>query len=534
MASKFKLGLFAFWLTACVGEEASVRHTTEKAAAVATEPAAEASTPAASFHLTQADLRPLSKIEIQNSLQDIFLLPAPPALDGFVEQSSKSQIFRNSYGILNDSSSLAGLSRDMGALMDAMDWSQLSKALVQCDALDAASCRSSLVQRIATHAWRRPLDDSERSQLDRQAAGISKLAPTLQASALSQLLNQIIFDPRFLFRIELGDDETSLASPYILAPWEKLTAISYDLKHRPPTFEQIQSITEFESDPARFARFIDDIVKSPAMADSLAVMISQWLMYYGLENMDIQGDPNWSPQKANEQMAAAHQFVVETLAHEDTFRALFTKSNPENEGFGIFSSKAFLTSTSKNGQGSMILRGVRIIRNALCQGMGVPPGTLEAAPPKDLSPTDPNYDIKLTLTHGARPDCAACHRLIDPAGLALHTFDGFGTNTNSLVDFSALTIPSQVKVALGGQVDSISTASAKEFAESMANSSTFARCFSRNAVRYILGRDLTAGELVTADELADKYLTSQARAKESLTNYFREVMTTESLYMRTR
>jgi hypothetical protein len=531
MASKFRLGFFAFWLTACVAEEASVRHTTEKAAAAA---ATAAPASATSFHLTQADLRPLSKIEIQNSLQDIFLLPAPPALDGFVEQSSKSQIFRNSYGILNDSSSLAGLSRDISALMGTMDWTQLSLALLQCDAINEASCRSRLVQRIATHAWRRTLDDQERAQLDRQSAGISSLAASLQMSALSQLLSQIIFDPRFLFRIELGDDENSLASPYILAPWEKLTAISFDLKHRPPTFEQIQSLTEFENDPGRFARSIDDIVNSPAMADSLAAMISQWLMYYGLETMDIQGDPNWSPQKAKEQMAAAHQFVVEILAQEDTLRALFTKPNPENEGFGIFSSKAFLTSTSKNGQGSMILRGVRIIRNALCQGMGAPPGTLEAAPPKGLSPTDPNYDIKLTLMHGARAECAACHRLIDPAGLALHTFDGFGANMNSLVDFNALSLPSQVKVGLGGQMDQISTASAKEFAESIANSSTFARCFSRNALRYILGRDLTAGELVTADGLADQYLTSQARGKESLTKYFREIMTTESLYMRSR
>jgi hypothetical protein len=124
--------------------------------------------------------------------------------------------------------------------------------------------------------------------------------------------------------------------------------------------------------------------------------------------------------------------------------------------------------------------------------------------------------------------------LIDPAGLALHTFDGFGANMNSLVDFNALSLPSQVKVGLGGQMDQISTASAKEFAESIANSSTFARCFSRNALRYILGRDLTAGELVTADGLADQYLTSQARGKESLTKYFREIMTTESLYMRSR
>lgn len=535
MASKFKLGFFACWLTACVGEDVSVRHMQGKTASAPAVPAAaEATAEPTSFQLTQADLRPLAKMEIQNSLQDVLLLTAPPELDGFVEQSSKSQIFRNSYGILNDSSSLAGLSRDISALMDGMDWSLVSKTLLQCDALVSPDCRARLVQRIAVHAWRRPLETRESQLLDTQARAVSKLDAAVQMPAFSQLMSQIFFDPRFLFRSELGEDEKSLASPYTLAPWEKLSSIVYNLKHRPPTFEQIQSVAEFEDDPARFQQLIDEIIQSPALADSLATMISQWLMYYGLESMDIQGDPNWSQQKAKDQMDAAHQFIKDTLVREGTLRALFSKPNPDNDGYGIFSSKAFLTSTSKHGQGSMILRGVRIIRNALCQGMGVPPGTLEAAAPKELSPLDPNYDIKLTLMHGARPDCAACHRLIDPAGLALHTFDGFGANTNSLVDFNALSIPSQVRVGLGGDVDTISTVSAKDFAESMVQSTTFARCFSRNALRYVLGRDLTAGELMTADQLADKHLGKEARNKESLTNYFRDIMTTESVYMRTR
>jgi hypothetical protein len=535
MASKLKIGFFACWLTACVGEEVSVRHMQGKTAnAPAAPDAADATREPTSFQLTQADLRPLAKMEIQNSLQDMLVLAAPPELEGFVEQSSKSQIFRNSYGILNDSSSLAGLSRDIGTLMDGMDWSQLSKTLVQCDALVSPDCRSRLVRRIAVHAWRRPLESQESQLLDTQARAISKLDASVQMPAFSQLMGQIFFDPRFLFRSEIGMDEKLLASPYALAPWEKLSLITYNLKHRPPTFEQIQSLADFENDPARFQQLIDEIIQSPALGDSLATMISQWLMYYGLESMDIQGDPTWSRQKAKDQLNAAQQFVTDTLVREGNLRALFSKPNPEHDGYGIFSSRAFLTSTSKHGQGSMILRGVRIIRNALCQGMGVPPGTLEAAAPKELSPLDPNYDIKLTLMHGARPDCAACHRLIDPAGLALHTFDGFGANTNSLVDFNALSIPSQVKVGLGGAVDTISTVSAKDFAESLVQSTTFARCFSRNALRYVLGRDLTAGELMTADELADKHLGKDARSKESLTNYFRDIMTTESVYLRTR
>jgi hypothetical protein len=363
---------------------------------------------------------------------------------------------------------------------------------------------------------------------------ISKLSLATQSEALRHMLEKIIFDPRFLFRLELGADDLATASYYALAPWEKLTSISYDLTHRPPTFEQINSLEEFENDPRRFAQLINDIVDSPAMAVFLASMISQWLMYYELENMHIQGDSSWTRRKAKDSMASAQQFVAESLAQEGTLRSLFTRPNPENEGFGIFSSKAFLTATSKHGKGSMILRGVRIIRNALCQNMPVPPGSLNALPPKDLSIDDPNYDIKLTLGHGARPDCVACHRLIDPAGLALHAFDGFGDNTDSIVDFSALGIPSEITVSLGGQSESLTTASAKDFAESIADSSIFARCFSRNALRYILGRDLSDGEIGTADNLADLHFIARAPDKGSLSNYFRDIMSSSNVYMRSR
>jgi hypothetical protein len=389
-----------------------------------------------------------------------------------------------------------------------------------------------LLERLATHAWRRPLEPREREVLSRQSTALSQLQPVIQNEALAHAMSQIFFDPRFLFRVELGAG-TDQAS-YALASWEKLAAISYDLRHRPPAYAEVMALAEFEKDPQRFARLIDGMVDSPELARMLADMISQWLMYYGLERMDIQGDPTWSQEKARTYLAAAQQFIAETLAQDGTLRALFTRPNQENDGFGLFSSKAFLTSTSKNGQGSMIMRGVRIIRNALCQPMGVPPGTLEAAAPKDLSPADPNYDIKLTLMHGSRPECAACHRQIDPAGLALHTFNGFGANNNALVDFSALGIPSQVRVGLGGQVDTIATRSAREFAESIAQSSTFARCFSRQALRYVLGRDLREGETRTADQLAEKHLMNQAAAKESLANFFRDIMNSESIYMRAR
>lgn len=471
-------------------------------------------------------------MEIQNSLQDILALPVIPELEGFVEQSSKSQIFRNSYGILNDSSSLAGLNRDITALIESLALPQLADRLVQCDALEAPSCRLRFLERIATHAWRRPLTAAELDTLGKQSAGISNLALTVQGAALSHILTQIIFDPRFLFRLESGPEAT--ASEYALTPWEKLTAISYDLKHRPPTFEQINSIKDFADDPKRFAQLIDDLVDSSALADILSNMISQWLMYYDLEHAEVQGDPTWSKQKAKNLIAATHQFVAETLAQEGTLQALFTKPNPENDGYGIFSSKAFLTSTSKNGQSSMILRGVRIIRNGLCQNMGVPPGTLDAAAPKDLSVTDPDYNIKLTLMHGARPACIGCHRLIDPTGLALHTFDGFGANKNIMVNFSALGIPSQVTVSLGGPADSIATGSSKEFSDSIAQSPTFARCFSRNALRYILGRDLSDTERATADVLAEKHLMPQTSGKDSLANYFRDIMKSDSVYMRMR
>lgn len=485
--------------------------------------------------LSPAGLRPLSKAEIGLSLQDVLRLPSPPLLESFHEQTSRSQLYRNSLSTLNDSANLRALDREIANLVGSIKLSDLAKKLIGCDILSLVSCRETFLQRLAIHAWRRPLTPAETSLFKNWAQQTNGMESQEFTVSLRSALSSILYDPRFLFRSELGagGNETVRGS-FPLKTWEKLTALSYTLTHRPPSMELIGKLGDFETDPNLFPLLIRDYSHSPQLATVLSEFISQWLMIHGLEDQSMPGVIGWTPAKARAYLTEMRQTIAGSLVQNGSLHALITEPNlvADNNGFGIFGSRAFLTASGKNGKPSMIFRGVRILRYALCQNLPPPPPTIDTTAPKDLDPNDPNYDEKLTLQHGARPTCKGCHSRIDSIGLALQNFDGLGASRGHKVDFEALGIKPNVTVSLAGLTESIVTSSAEAFADSLGESTVFQRCFARNAMRYATGRELSDKEVNLADSLAAQYLKEGSESQDNIANFFQALMMRDDLYTR--
>ncbi len=480
-------------------------------------------------------LRPLSKKEISLSLQDVLLLEKAPLLESFREQNSKAMTFRNSYDVLNDSSNLRGLDREMSGIIAGLDLRALARTLNSCDALTSPSCREILLQRIATHAWRHPLSESERKSLKLLSDELSKLESNAIDSNLRLAITQIFYDPRFLFRFELGEGgvkSSETLSP--LAGSEKLAALTYSLSHRPPTYEQIRKLSESAFDKAQYESLVKDLSHSPQLANVLTEFVSQWLMIYGLEDLLIPSVPSWNKTEARHFLDELNQMIRDVLKQSGSLSALVTTPNTqaENQGFGVFGSRAFLTASGKDGQAFMIFRGVRILRNALCQNLPPPPPLLDTSPPKNLDPKDPDYDEKLILQHSSQPSCKGCHVRIDPVGLALQNFDGLGRDRSHQVNFEALGIKPYASVSLGGQMDIISTQNPAKFAESLSQSGVFARCFARQAMRYIVGHELGEKDQAFADQLSLRYLRSGDQSTDSLAEFFQALMLKDDLFYR--
>src|SRR5690606_23108140 len=92
---------------------------------------------------------------------------------------------------------------------------------------------------------------------------------------------------------------------------------------------------------------------------------------------------------------------------------------------GLLSQGSILTLTYKGTHDSKpVSRGNYVLGKILCDA---PKGAIPPNPELDESQLPPNYTFKDILAlHRKNPDCAGCHRTMDPIGLAFDHFDGTG------------------------------------------------------------------------------------------------------------
>ena len=130
-------------------------------------------------------------------------------------------------------------------------------------------------------------------------------------------------------------------------------------------------------------------------------------------------------------LQADYTFLNERLARHydipsvygDHFRRV--PLGPQSERAGLLGHGSILTVTSYATRTSPVLRGKWLLENML--GMPPPP------PPPNVPPLDDDRTSGGALPmrermeqHRANPACAACHQLMDPAGLAMENFDAIG------------------------------------------------------------------------------------------------------------
>ena len=105
---------------------------------------------------------------------------------------------------------------------------------------------------------------------------------------------------------------------------------------------------------------------------------------------------------------------------------------------GLLGQGSILTVTSYANRTSPVLRGKWILENIV----GTPPPPPPANVPL-LQETDASGRVlsmrERMVQHRSRPECASCHRLMDPAGLSMENFDAIGrwrtrTESGSEVD----------------------------------------------------------------------------------------------------
>ncbi|GBD31689.1 hypothetical protein HRbin33_00648 [bacterium HR33] len=319
-------------------------------------------------------------------------------------------------------------------------------------------CASNIISRLATQAYRRPLENRDLQALMRfydQGAAEGGFEAGVRLA-----LQAILASPHFIFRLEqLPPDLRQAAARginYPVGDIELASRLSFFLWGTLPDRELITlagrgELSRPEVLEAQVRRMLAD-PRSEALATRFA---AQWLRLQDLEKVhpDALSYPYFDATLADamrretelffyhlvredrnvlELLTADYTFVNERLArHYDIpgvsgpeFRMV---RYPDDTRRGLLGHGSILTLTSHADRTSPVLRGKWVMEVLL----GTPP---PPPPPNvpDLEATEGAKEGRLLTTrermelHRSNPVCNACHQFMDPIGLALDNFDVTG------------------------------------------------------------------------------------------------------------
>ncbi len=377
--------------------------------------------------------------------------------------------------------------------------------VVTCEpATEGDSCVREIISTFGRKAYRRPLTDDEVEGL----FGIYNLAIDAgddETEGLKLVVRAMLSSPQFLYRVEVDPDPSSITA-HPLGDYELASRLSYFLWSSTPDDELLDlaeagTLATEDELLAQVDRMLDD-PKSQAMVDNFA---GQWLFTRALADASPGAAtfPDFNDQLRASMKAEADAFFNELLRTKerkltDVILADFTFVDAElaahygieapagaglqmvtlgtDQRGGLLRQGAWLTLTSNPDRTSPVKRGKWILENLLCDAPPPPPAGVEGFKPADL---EAKTQKELLAAHRADPQCAGCHNVMDPLGLALENFDGIG---------SYRTEDKGVAVDPSGEIDGVAFQTQDQFIEMLGEDPRFSSCAVEKVFTYALGR----------------------------------------------
>ncbi len=302
-----------------------------------------------------------------------------------------------------------------------------------------------ILDRLLNYAFRRPVEKETVDAFNDLISGHRAQGHTRE-QGFHLALRTVLMSPRFLYR--------SL-KPGRLDAHDLATRLSYFLTSNPPDYELRQLADSGKlNDPAVLRKEAERLLPTTPDASMIQRFTGQWLDTRALA--DIMPDPrlNFTDADADAAKQEVERFFLEML---QTNRPMTDFIDPDftyttasiakkiyglEEGFdpatniiqritlsrggrygGVLGQAAVLMATANGVDTQPVIRGVWALENILGDPPPPPPEAVPAITPDTAGATTTRELLK---AHMADPDCARCHRKIDPVGFALENFDAVG------------------------------------------------------------------------------------------------------------
>ena len=317
------------------------------------------------------------------------------------------------------------------------------------------ACPHSILTGLAHLAYRRPVTVKETESLmrlyrkGREDDGFE--------GGIELALQSILAGPEFLFRIEQDPADTVAGKAYPVSDLELASRLSFFLWSSIPDKELLTVAEQGKlRDSAVLKQQVQRMMTDSRFQAVLDNFGAQWL---SIRNVDIvapqaeiypefdgelrvamkQEMKLWfedmvrNDRSVREMLNSDSTYVNERLARHygipDIYGDKFRKVKLDNPlRHGMLGKASLLTITSFNNRTSPVVRGNWVLENMF--GMAPPPPPADAFQP-ELQVADKSGKI-LTMkesmeAHRTNPVCANCHKMMEPIGLALETFDAIGS-----------------------------------------------------------------------------------------------------------
>jgi hypothetical protein len=383
-------------------------------------------------------------------------------------------------------------------------------------------CAQEIISRLGPRAFRRPLgeDDLEAMMGFYDMGAVDGGFEVGVRTALEAMLAS----PDFIFRLETAPEGIDVGSNYPLADVALASRLSFFLWGLPPDQELLELAADGDlSDDDVLERQVERMIADPRSEALATRFAAQWLRLDDLDKVhpDRLLYPDFHQQLADamrretelffaslvredrsifDLYSADYTFVNERLARhygidgivgEDFQRVTY----PDETRRGVLGHGSVLTLTSHAGRTSPVLRGKWVMEVL----MGTPPPPPPPGVP-DLEETEAASEGRMLTTrermeqHRANPTCNACHRFMDPIGLALDSYDVTGQwrirengmpldTQGELYDGTPITSPVELNQAL------------------LQRPIPLVRTFTQNLMAYALGRRVEHFDQPTVREI---------------------------------
>jgi mono/diheme cytochrome c family protein len=385
-----------------------------------------------------------------------------------------------------------------------------------------------ILSRFAARAWRRPVQPAEVDRLMKLVENAQQLGDSFESAVKTGLL-AVLCSESFIYLVE-GSPAAPVAK---LTDWELASRLSYFLWSTMPDQHLIElagqgQLHQPDTLRAEVRRMMQD-PKALAFADSFP---RQWLQLrrVGMFEPDKKIYPDYDEYLEKSMVGESTAFFREVLQRQLGLREFLDSDwtmvnerlashyslpgiqgepwrrvalQPDDHRGGLLTQAAILSLTSDGTRHRPVHRGKWVLESIIGKPPPPPPANVPAI--KTSAPNERKTSLREKLeAHKDDANCAACHRKIDPLGLAFDNYDAIGHwRTEEAVRDGAGENP---KLDPSGELpDGRKFANAAELKKLMvADLDKFAAAFTEKLATYALRRGMTFADRPELKHIADQ------------------------------